>query len=475
MVVIKLNSSSEYQWHTYYGSAQNLSDETSGLGIALDSQNNVYVTGTSSNPSWLGDNDAAPLHAGGFAQSLHVVKLNSDGVYQWHTFYGEYTEQGADIVVDSNDNIYVVGVDSSPYWTGTGTALHGYSGTDLFVVKLNSDGAYQWHTFYGPADLTAIDFAGTGFSSMAIDGSDNIYIAGVSHSSWLGDLGNLPLHPFNDSSTSFDSMDDIYVLKLDSDGDYQWHTFYGHAENDSVTDIALDNDGNVYLTGSDGVALFDDVANPLRAHTGNIDNYILKLNNAGEYQWHTYYGSAGTGSTVGRGIEVAKDGSDGVFILGASAESWLGDGGENPAHAHSGVGGFYTDQHILKLNGDGAYQWHTFYAITGTASHGITTDNNGNIYTVGRSIASWQGDGNVDPLRAHSNLDNDVTVLKLADSESTGSGGGTGGGSGGGTGGGSVPASTTTSGGSGGGGGMALLELFFMLATLFSVSLIRQH
>jgi hypothetical protein len=466
MVIIKLNSSGEYQWHTYYGSAQNLSDETSGLGIALDSQNNVYVTGVSSNPSWLGDNDAAPLHAGGFAESVHVVKLNSDGEYQWHTFYGEYTGESADIVIDSNDNVYVIGVDRSPSWSGAGTPLHASSGSDdLFVVKLDSDGAYLWHTFYGPATAAIVSFSEVGIHSLAIDASDDIYVAGSSSSSWLGDLGQLPLHPFNDSSTSLDSTNDVYVLKLNSDGDYQWHTYYGHSEQDNVEDIAVDNSGNVYLTGDSAVALFDDVANPLHPHSGTDDNYVLKLNSTGEYQWHTYYGSTGSGNAWGKGIEVAKGGSDDVFILGASAESWLGDGGEIPVHAHSASDGIFPDQHILKLNSAGAYQWHTFYAITGTAARGITTDNNGNIYTVGRSLESWQGDGNVDPLRVHS-LGNDFTLLKLADSDS----------SGGGTGGGSVPGNTTTGGGSGGGGGgTALLELFFMLITLLSASLTRQR
>ncbi len=42
---------------------------------------------------------------------------------------------------------------------------------------------------------------------------------------------------------------DIFVLKLDSSGAYQWHTFYGSSDHDYGNGIAVDGSGNVYVTG----------------------------------------------------------------------------------------------------------------------------------------------------------------------------------------------------------------------------------
>ncbi len=217
MVVVKFDSAGDYQWHTYYGSDVSLASETYAFGIALDSQNNVYIAGVSSD-AWLGDGDTNPLHDMGFAESVYVLKLNSAGEYQWHTFYGEYVGQTADIVVDSEDDVYVVGVDRSPPWNDVGIALHGSSGgDDLFVVKLDGDGGYQWHTFYGPATASGnASSSGNGVNSLAIDGDDNIFVAGSGESSWFGDLAQPPLNPFDDSSAPL-LRQDIYVLKLDSE------------------------------------------------------------------------------------------------------------------------------------------------------------------------------------------------------------------------------------------------------------------
>ena len=83
-----------------------------------------------------------------------MLKLNSSGAYQWHTFYGSAINDGAyGLAVDTGGNVYVTGY-SWPTWNGPAAQapLHAHSGgTDLFVLKLNSSGAYQWHTFYGSA------------------------------------------------------------------------------------------------------------------------------------------------------------------------------------------------------------------------------------------------------------------------------------------------------------------------------------
>jgi hypothetical protein len=144
--------------------------------------------------------------------------LTTGPTYVWHTFYGSGARDGAGaIAADGSGNIYIVGT-SYATWQGDGGAnpLHAYGGgpNDIVVTKLNSSGAYQWHTFYGAGG----DDRG---HAIAVDGSGNVYVTGLSSSTWQGDGGANPLHAFSGGEY------DIVVLKLNSDGDYQWHTFYG--------------------------------------------------------------------------------------------------------------------------------------------------------------------------------------------------------------------------------------------------------
>jgi hypothetical protein len=126
-----------YQWHTFYGSAAGVDD---GTGIAVDSSGNVYVTGYSY-ATWNGPGPTAPLNVYSGNADIFVLKLNTGGAYQWHTFYGSAGggDFGNGIAVDGSGNVYVTG-ESTDTWNGPGATapLNVYSGgADIFVLKLS--------------------------------------------------------------------------------------------------------------------------------------------------------------------------------------------------------------------------------------------------------------------------------------------------------------------------------------------------
>ena len=262
--MLKLSSSGLYQWHTFYGSG--VSDE--GYAIAIDGSGNVYVTGIS-DATWNGPAGQSPLHAysGGF--DFFVLKLDSSGAYQWHTFYGSIEDYGYGVATDASGNVYVTGI-SSASWNGPAgqSPLHPFTAsTDIFVLKLSSSGLYQWHTFYGSG------VSDEGYA-IAIDGSGNVYVTGVSDATWSGPAGQSPLHAY---SGGFD----FFVLKLDSGGLYQWHTFYGSIE-DYGYGITTDGSGNVYITGySYGSWNGPAGQSPLHPYTASTDIFVLKLASSG--------------------------------------------------------------------------------------------------------------------------------------------------------------------------------------------------
>ena len=106
--------------------------------------------------------------------------------------------------------------------------------------------------------------ANDGGNGIAVDGSGNVYVTGYSDATWNGPAAAVPLHAHSGGAY------DIFVLKLNSSGAYQWHTFYGSASNDVGCGIAVDGSGNVYVTGESGATWTARQARaPLHAYSGD--------------------------------------------------------------------------------------------------------------------------------------------------------------------------------------------------------------
>ncbi|MBN1661547.1 MAG: SBBP repeat-containing protein [Anaerolineae bacterium] len=407
LVVLKLDGSGAYQWHTFYG----YGSSNGGLNIALDSTGNIHVAGSSWN-SWQGDGAVEPLHSFNSGSEIAALKLDSSGAYQWHTFYG--SEQGNDygqgVAVDAAGNMYIAGY-SDATWQGDGGTepLHPHSGggaADIFVVKLDTSGAYQWHTFYGAG--SSWDYGG----SIVLDAAGNVYVTGSSQDTWSGPVSEDPLHPHRGLGN-----DDLVVLKLDSNGSYQWHTFYGSSDYYYWSwshGLALDAAGGLYVAGTSYQSWLGPANElPIHTHSGYRDLAVLKLDTDGAYQWHTFYGSGGEDY----GAAVAVDGAGGVYLVGGSDATWQGDGSQEPLHPYTADGNY--DLVVLKLNSSGAYQWHTFYGESLDYSSwwwrmGVATDGAGGVYVASCSYATWQGDGGAEPLHPHTGDGyGDLALLKL--------------------------------------------------------------
>lgn len=358
-----LHSYPSYAWHTFYGSA----NYDYGYAIALDDNDNVYITGKS------GGDWGTPRHAGG---DVFVMKLDHDGVYQWHTFYGASGEgnTGSGIAVDSSGNIYVTGSSSASWGSNP---LNPFTPgvypnqTDAFVLKLDPNGDYLWHTFYG---ANGADYG----NDLSIDSGNNVFVTGMSDTSW-----GLPLH-------AHAGFYDVFVLKLDSSGTHQWHTFYGSSGQDDGNAIALDKSGNIYITGQS----WTNWGSPLNSPGKNNDILVLKLDSNGTYQWHTFQGGADRES----GLDIAVDGIN-VYVTGFANFGW-----GTPLNA---FGESMQDAVILKLSASGAYQWHTFYGYGWSAGSELILGPNNSVYITGHTNSNWG-------LSIHEfNGDYDIFVLRL--------------------------------------------------------------
>ena len=125
--LVKFNSSGTKQWTKQLGT----SSSDFGESVTTDSSGNIYVTGVTQ-----GGLDGN-THLG--SSDLLLVKYNSSGVKQWTKQFGtSVRDSGLGVTVDSSDNIYVTGSTSGGLDGNTNAG-----GSDLFLVKYNSDGVKQ--------------------------------------------------------------------------------------------------------------------------------------------------------------------------------------------------------------------------------------------------------------------------------------------------------------------------------------------
>ena len=203
---------------------------------------------------------------------------------------------------------------------------------------------------------------------------------------------NMELYPHHDVS-------DAFIAKVDSTGALLWNKTLGSPNQDDGVAVAVDEDGHVYVVGNS----WGSWGEPLEPTAGGWDVFVAKLDSDGTLLWHTFLGSPNYDWSSGVGVDSAGN----VYVLGYCWATW-GD----PLHPFAGG---VDDAFVAKLNGDGELQWNTFLGGRGGTHdenndriNHIDFDANGNAYLAGWSRSSWG-----EPVRAKSE-GSDCMVAKLA-------------------------------------------------------------
>jgi hypothetical protein len=258
--------------------------------------------------------------------NLHAT---SGGVYEaWAARYngpGNDYDGAVAIVLDSSGNVYV-----------TGESVSSPTGADYLTIKYNSSGQEEWVALYDGG-------LGDAATAMAVDSSGNVYVTGQSWSAKTSEY-------------------DYATVKYNADGQEQRVARYDGPANDYdyPTGIAVDNSGNVYVTGeSTGLE-------------GDWDCTTVKYNSGGQQEWVVRYNGPANGDDWGSAI--ALDKSDHVYVTGGST-----------------VSGIFSEYLTIKYDSAGQEQWVARYHGTGNgndAAKGIAIDGPGNIYVTGSSFNS---------------------------------------------------------------------------------------
>lgn len=315
-----------------------------GFSITTDSNGNVFTTGNFNGVIDFDPGENVFTLNAPTSLDIYVSKLNPSGNFVWaKQMGGPGTDRGLSISTDLEGNVYTAGVFTftADFDPGPGNFNLTTQSQDIFISKLDSMGNFIW----------AKQFSGTSsknISTITTDHFGNIYTTG-------GFMGTVDFDPgpsvFNLTS-NVSNQNDIFICKLDKDGNFIWARQMGGTNADYGYSLSIDAFGNVYTTGNfRGTSDFDPGSGVFNlVSSGNSDIFISKLDSSGNFVWAKRMG--GAENDGGRGITTDLNGS--VYVIGDYRDTVDFNPGSAVFNMVSAGG---TDVFVCKLDSNGNFVW----------------------------------------------------------------------------------------------------------------------
>lgn len=424
--VAKFSHSGALDYLTYLGG----SGGDVGSAIAVDAAGNAYVAGytTSANFPMAGTNPLQTHYGGSAGQNWYhsgdgfVTKLNPTGDKLIYSTYvgGSADDAAMAITIDSAGDAYVAGGSASrdfPTTPGSYRAtLRGVGSEpiepccsgpfidpgDAFVLELDPTGStLLFSTFVGGAS----DELAT---SIALDSSKNIYIAGYTMSNDFPTTVGALQRTWGgfEQQTPYFVTGDGFITKLNPTATtLLYSTFFGGAGDDCIASIAVDGTGALYFTGYSSTTNLPVTTGAIQKSYGGYqalpflieylfgDAIVGKLNAAGsQLVYLTYLG----GSQNDAGTAIAVDPSGNAFVAGFTDSSnfphtsgalqtkWGGDGGPTPPYLTFG------DGFLAMVDATGASLLYSTFLGGGRDDElfALALDGNGSAYVAGNTYST---------------------------------------------------------------------------------------
>jgi N-acetylneuraminic acid mutarotase len=370
LVFASINAWAQCYWaKSIIGSASTGSPVSLVNSVTTDGNGNVFTTGFIANGTFDFDPGPSVFNKTVNDYTCFVSKLDSAGNFVWVKFFGGANPttgscRGFSIKTDNTGNVYITGyfsftIDFDP-GVGINNLSNGSGTPDAFICKLDNNGNFIWAKKVGS---TGAEYS----NSIHLDPTGNVIISGYFTNTSDFDPGAAV---FNLTSAG---SDDIFILKLDNNGNFLWAKRIGSTTGDRSNSVTSDANGNIISTGYfQGTVDFDPGTGTVNlVSTGSGDIFISKLDPNGNFVFAKKVG--GTGNDFGNSIYSDQNGN----IL--TAGNFAGTVDFDPGISTNNLTGTAFN---LKLDPNGNFVWANNVGGA-TNSNSIINDGFGNIYTTG--------------------------------------------------------------------------------------------
>ncbi len=369
--------------------------------VVADQNGNVYAMGNFIDSV---DFDPGPnkmyLNAKG-TSDIYVLKIGSNGDLIWAIqLGGSASTSGRGFDIDPLGNIYVSGWFSGIVDVDPSAAVHEHTAlheNDAFITKFDPQGNLLWSRHIsGIGDEKVF--------RLGCDGAGNVLVSGLFEDTAVFDLsaGSAILYS--------DKKDDIFILKLNSNGIFQWVRQIEAKAHLFPWSVEVDGFSNVYLTGQfEGNTDFDPSSGAaiLTSTFGEVGSFILQLDSAGDFGWVKKF----IGSERINALDLKVDRWGNSYSVGF----FYGTADFDPSSGvYNLTAGFRSHNAFMtKLDSSGNFVWAK--EITGAphaAAWSIDQDNYGDLYITGSFSNTADFDLNADEFKLTAKSNNDVYVAK---------------------------------------------------------------
>ncbi len=316
--VVKLDSTGNIQWqNTIGGSGNDLPY------VIIPTTDGGYLCGGSSDSPISGDKTEDTLGV----SDIWLVKLDGSGNIQWQQVIGGNKADHLYDIKITPDGGFILAASSGSDISGDKTEpCQGL--TDFWVLKIDAVGNIQWQNTIGGSlndYLYSIDLT-----------SDGGYL--------LGGTSNSPVSGDKTAPRYDIGFGDMWVVKLDANGNILWQQTMGGDETDQLRTVIETEDLGVLCAGASRSDISGNKTENSVGAAGNFDMWVVKLDGNGQLQWQNTIG--GDGSEF---LEFAVNTPDNTYLLGG--------------HSSSGISGDKTevnmagDYWVLLIDGEGNILW----------------------------------------------------------------------------------------------------------------------
>jgi len=403
-----------------WGFALGREDYDGANALTIDANNNVYIGGffRGTNVDFDPSSGTALLTCKGFAGGGSsdyggdgfVAKYSSAGAYQWVLQLGTpYWIEAVDaIAIDTGGNVVVGGIfkDTLDFDPSSGSnVLNANTSGTAYLAKYTPNMQLLWAFNFGKSGIAATDNTVLGIN---IDGNNNIYATG-----FVQFANNIDFDPSSGTANLVPNGPyDAFVAKYSPSGGYNWAFLLGNNSVDVGTDIILDNNNNIYISGYSQSSSMDmDPSSSTATATaqGGGQNIILaSYTSNGQYRWGKLIGNSG--NDLGRRIGLF---GNSLYLTGSFSGTVNFNQGSSPAANMTSIGNtdIFAARYALQ---NGNIQCN--FSVGSTAADegmGIAIDDTGYVYITG----SFSGSGTdfnpgTGSLTATSNGGTDAFLVK---------------------------------------------------------------